>query len=68
MPEKRLWTDKPVGLWLIWLIVAAVSYAFLPDRLKLPMLALLMLGGLAYVQTYGGGLQPFLDRLTGQGN
>ncbi len=63
----REWTDKPFGTWLIWLFAAGIGYAFLPDHLKLPFIGLLMLGGLAYVQTRGGGLQPFIGRLTGQG-
>jgi len=64
---NRKFVDVPLSEWVFWLIVAALCYSFVPDNLKGGYLLLIVLGGLVWVEKYGGGLQPFIDRLQGKG-
>lgn len=64
LPARR---SRPFWEWVLWLFIAALTYSFLPGKVRLPALALIMFGGIVYLET-NYGISKTISQFTKKGS
>lgn len=58
--------EWPIGQWALWTLIGIVTFSFLPERARLPFVAVVLLGAFASMEAKRrGASREFIAKTTG---